>query len=191
VWKKKEIQMPKKNHRLNGFARTVTLLVLGLAILPPVLGAKEREGAHILVTKNDGAIDEGELLAVTNNNLIVVDESTSVEITTKLTDVQDVKIVKSKTANGLKTGFLAGATVGAILGAVASAEVSNNLAKLPISTGIQATAQGALLLGAVGAILGGVFAGKSDISSFRIKDASAEEIDKTMIRLRKLAREQG
>jgi len=183
--------MPKKNHRLNRFTRTATLLVLGLALLPPVLGAKEREGAHILVTKIDGAIVEGELLAVTNNNLIVVNDSTSVEITTKLADVQDVKVVKSKTANGLKTGFFAGATVGAILGAVASAEVSNNLAKLPISTGIQATVQGVLLLGALGAILGGVFAGKSDISSFRIKDASPEEIDKTMIRLRKLAREQG
>jgi hypothetical protein len=189
--------MNKKNRRRNGFIRTSLLVVLGLTLLAPALSAKERRGANIVVTKNDGTIVRGELLAVMGEDLIIMDESTLGGITAGLADIQDIKVVKkSKIPIGIGIGFLSGAAVGATAAAIDYSEPkpvefwSNPPSNFPYPKGLVVLGAG-LALGVLGALAGGVIAGAGDKRNFTIEDMSPEKIDKTISRLRKLARDQG
>jgi hypothetical protein len=84
-------------------------LVAGVLILPAGLAAKERRGADIIVTKLDGTLVPGELIAVRTDSLLLLSEGTDLPI--GLADIQLVKIVRPS-----RSGLLAG--IGAALGFV-------------------------------------------------------------------------
>ena len=108
--------MKKENRRAKGFLRTLFVVILSLAFLAPVLGAKEKRGAELVISKKDGAVVKGELLAVKEEDLIIMDESTPGGVTVSLKDARSVKVVKhGQTVLVLGSAFIGGA-IGAATG---------------------------------------------------------------------------
>jgi hypothetical protein len=191
--------MNKKNHRRNGILRSAFLAILSLALLPPVLSAKERRGAHVLVTKYDGTMIQGELLAVRAERLIIMEESISIGVTSNLMDVQSVQVVKKpKIGTGIGLGLLVGAAAGVAVGILAAADNESSTFSLDhggrYSLSLFSRGQwikgGVLSLGTIGAVLGGIIAGGDSRRNVVINISSPEEIEKTILRLRELARDQ-
>jgi hypothetical protein len=117
--------------------------------LPTAAGAKERRGAQVVVTNLDGTAVSGELLAVKDDTLVILDGSTSGGVTAGLKDVRNVRIVKrSRLLARMGKGFLIGGGVGAGLGAL-SYDESRSGWFYPDSRG-----QGALWGGAAGGVCG-------------------------------------
>ena len=135
--------MRKENLRSKGFLSP--FLVVFLVLVLPALGliAKERNGAQLVVTRRDGKIFRGELLAVKGENLVLLDKSTSREVTESLVNIQAVKIGnKSKWVSGLVIGAIAGGVIGALSG--------KSSGKLDPSANFQMTKGQAAAAGAAG-----------------------------------------
>jgi hypothetical protein len=82
--------------RRTGLLREPILILLSLTLLASGLVANARKGARIIVTNRDGQVFQGELLAVTGENLTFLDQSTSSEVTKSLQDIKTITIVKNK-----------------------------------------------------------------------------------------------
>jgi hypothetical protein len=108
--------MDKKSSPPRRFRRIFFAVFLGTTFLVPALGAKERRGDRIVVTKNNGTTIEGELLTVRELNLIIADSST-IGITVSLADVTAVKVLRRrKVGTGLAIGILVGGASGGTFG---------------------------------------------------------------------------
>jgi hypothetical protein len=68
------------------------VLMIGLLGLPAGLSAKQRRGADLIVTKLDGALVSGELIAVRPDSLLLLSNSRDLSI--PLAEVQIVRIVR-------------------------------------------------------------------------------------------------
>ncbi|OGD19423.1 MAG: hypothetical protein A2W03_12755 [Candidatus Aminicenantes bacterium RBG_16_63_16] len=80
------------------------------------LMAKERRGAELVITKADGQQIIGELIAVKQGSLLLLDSRSGTDLSVNVGDLRDVKIVKkSKFWQGAGVGLLAGAFFGAAL----------------------------------------------------------------------------
>jgi hypothetical protein len=91
--------------------------MLTLAAFVPCLGAKERKGARIEVLRRDGLRLSGELLAVKNGNLVLLDLSTSREVTESLLDCETIVVPKkSKRAIIVVAAAVAGGILGVVIG---------------------------------------------------------------------------
>jgi len=94
-------------------------LVFSLVMLSVNLYAKERRGAKLVITKNDGLQIRGELITVKPNSLLLLDtEGKDVSI-----DIADIKVIrvvkKSKVLLGAGLGILIGGGLGTLIGAKA------------------------------------------------------------------------
>jgi hypothetical protein len=97
------------------FAFVALSLVAALLIAPAGLSAKERRGAMLLVTKLDGRLSEGELIAVKPDSLLLLSGGTDVSV--GLAEIKSVRIVRESMAGkGALWGFLGGSLVGGTLG---------------------------------------------------------------------------
>jgi hypothetical protein len=101
--------------------RESSTVILVLALLAPVLVAKERRGAQLVVTKNDGRVVRGELLAVKGTDLLIMAELALERVSVSLADAKVVKVVKRAKAGGIITGVLIGGVVGAAVGSASQA----------------------------------------------------------------------
>jgi hypothetical protein len=155
-------------------------VLLGLLFLVSGSSAKEKSnGALILVQKLDGRIIEGELLAVKDTKLILMDSGNLSGITEDLCDIRTIKIVKkSKLLPGLL--ILGGSE--AILGMGGS---SNQEGSLRLSSG-----QRQLLYGTGLAMLGGGIWGalKGNDETISLGGRSPEDIKRILNKLSLLAR---
>jgi hypothetical protein len=118
-------------------------LVVALLIAPAGLSAKEKRGARLLVTKLDGRLSEGELIAVKPDSLLLLSGGTDVSV--GVAEIKCVRIVRpSKIGRGTLLGGLGGVLVGGALGA--------------LSGGLDdyTPAQAGLLLGFVFGLAGGL-----------------------------------
>ncbi len=185
--------MQKKNRRLFGWSRTAWLVILGLALFAPALGAAHRQGTRIVVTKVDKTVIRGELLAVMDENLILMDELTRDGITVNLRDVRRVKAAdKSNTLKGIGIGLISGAVLGAALGATSQEEESHGswsrgYIHIKLFTREQMIFGGGLVFGALGAAAGGLITGSG--KEIAIVLLTPESTKKTISCLRRLARE--
>jgi hypothetical protein len=90
-------------------------LVVALLIAPAGLSAKDKRGARLLVTKLDGKLSEGELIAVKPDSLLLLSEGKDVSI--GRADIQTVVIIrKSRALLFALIGGAAGAVPGAAVG---------------------------------------------------------------------------
>jgi len=107
---------PKRNKLVSLF------LVFSLMMLSANLYAKERRGAKLIVTKTDGQLIKGELIAVKPNSLLLLDTEGK-DVSIDIGDVRVIRIVKkSKVLQGLGIGLLIGGGSGILLlGATESA----------------------------------------------------------------------
>lgn len=151
-------------------------LVFSLVTLIAPIVAKERRGIELEILKTDTQRIRGELIAVKENSLLLLD-SKGADIAVALSDVVVIKIVKKSKAH--LWGFLIGAGSGAILGSKFTWPESNK----------KLTVVGGVIFGAIGLLVGGIIrsvAGKDEIIRLDVK--SPEEVKRILEELRSKAR---
>jgi hypothetical protein len=93
------------------------VVVFSLLCCSETLLAKERRGAELAVQKLDGQQVRGELIAVKQDSLLLLDSSTATDVSIDTLDIKTIKVVKkSKTVLGVGLGLVIGGAVGALAG---------------------------------------------------------------------------
>ena len=153
--------------------KIVTLVIVSSLLLPSgALFAKERQGAELVITKTDGTIIKGELIAVKKNSTLLLESSSRIGASIDISDIKVIKIVKgSIPVAGVIVGLVGGGVMGQALGRFGS------MGSRPL---------GGIIGGLVGGILGGVIASHND--EILIEGKSQEQIKAFLEKLRKKAR---
>ncbi len=121
----------------------VLVMMAVFLVLPAPASSKEKRGAQLVVTKLDGREVGGELIAVKDNSLLLLDGAGGDEAV-NATDIRTIKIVRKSHAGGLAIG---GALVGALGGLVIISSVADEDNKYTAPLG-------GVLFGAAGALAG-------------------------------------
>ncbi len=141
--------------RSRGIRRTLgIMLVLGLTGLPTTLAAATRQGATVLVRDNRGRLHEGELIAVKQNAIIILESYSASDVSLELSEIDSVRIIrKAKVLQGMGIGLATGAATGALIG---FASGNDEPGWFSFTAGEKAAVAGAAL-GTLGLILGAIF----------------------------------
>jgi len=153
-------------------------LVFSLMMLSANLYAKERRGAILIIAKKYGLI-EGELIAVKENSLLLLDTlGKDVSV-----DIVDIKVIRIRKKSGAGIGFLLGGSVGAFIGLGVYRKPTGGPG---IDLGPWLTALGfGIVGGLIGLVIGLVAVTDKTI---KIEGMSDSEIQATLDKLRKKAR---
>jgi hypothetical protein len=156
-------------------------LVFSLLMLSVNLYAKRR-GAKLTITKKDGHLIRGELIAVKEHSILLL-SATDVSI-----DIADIKVITIVKKSRAGIGALSGLLIGGVIGAkVASWEEKESfLGELETA----AEAVGGFAVGLIsGALLGGIIgAVVGTDKTIQIEGMTDSEIKKALSKLRKKAR---
>ncbi|NIM91620.1 MAG: hypothetical protein GTO17_11815 [Candidatus Aminicenantes bacterium] len=95
-------------------------LVLSLLALSANLYAKEKRGAKLIITKTDRQQVKGELIAVKENSLLLLDSESGADVSIDIADIRRILIVKK--SKKWKYGLLVGGGVGLIAGIIVPEE---------------------------------------------------------------------
>jgi hypothetical protein len=164
---------------------TAYALIASFLFLPPVLSAKQRRGATLIVTRLDGRQYGGELIAVKPGSLLLL-SGAGIDLSIDIADIRSVRIVrKSKAGRYSLIGGLAGFIGGAVF-ALASYD--------SLEGPFESRAQGAVLVGIVSGGLGalaGTIAGSAlgTDSSFTIAGEPEAVVAGHLDKLRAYSRE--
>jgi hypothetical protein len=91
------------------------IISFSLFVFSRNLTARERRGAELIIQKQDGQQLRGELIAVKQNSLLLLESISGADVSADIGDIALIRIIKeSKAAKGALFGFLAGAGVGII-----------------------------------------------------------------------------
>jgi hypothetical protein len=165
------------------WGRPILLFLLSFAVLFNSLEAGTKQGAMIVVQKNNGHQIQGELIAVRKKSLILLNSESGVDTSIDVSEIEIIHILKGpKTGLGAISGFLVGGAVGTV-----AAGKSSNCGECPNS--ISRNILGGVLLGGFGALIGaliGSTAGNNEIIIFQ--GLSQEELDMELGKLRSKAR---
>ena len=157
------------------------VLVFSILLLSGTMFAKERKGADLVVQKTDGTQVRGELIAVKENSLLLMERDSGADVTVKVEDIRALIVVK-------KSQFLVGAGLGLLIGGGAGAGIGSLITD-PNSfldfSGAYALFGGVLLGILIGGLVG-LEAGKDKI--IQIEGKSDLEINAYVKELRKKAR---
>lgn len=162
-------------------------VLLGLLFLVSGSSAKEKDnGALILVQKIDGQRIEGELLAVKDTNLILMDSGNLSGITEDIHEISTIQILKkSKFFKGLGYGLLIGGGSGALLGLLSGDDQEG---WVRFSAGEKAR-MGGIGFGILGASLGGIWGAIEGIDeTISLEGRPPEEIKRVLNKLKLKAR---
>lgn len=148
---------------------------------------KEREhGVHLIIQKTDGEQIGGELIAVKQNSLLIVDSGTSADMSVDIKEINWIKFEKK--LKGLKAGIGAigmgffGLVFGIPVGVIAALVIKPDDAMEAMGIiGISS-----LVVGGLGAIYGGITGGSAE--TIKIKGKSDSEIKEILEYLRTKAR---
>lgn len=177
-----------------------SLLMINCVSLRTTGGKEKKRGALIVITKKDGQLIQGELIAVKQDSLLVLDTEGK-DVSTYIIDIKFVRIGgKSGISQGMKIGFFIGGLSGVIIGASTKKEEEEEipiflyiffpiLLLVPIFERVGNTVIGGSIGGGGGLIVGGVLGGVVEKTRrIRIEGKSQEEIDEIIEKLRKKAR---
>jgi hypothetical protein len=176
--------------RLKGkMERVVSLLmVISLLGLSENLMAGERRGAMLIVQKKEGSQENGELIAVKQNSILLLGSSSGTDVSIDVTDINTIKIVKkSRALSGLGIGSLIGGGSGAAIGFLSGDDPPEQWL-FNFSAGEKALIAG-MALGVVGGLIGltaGALAGTD--KTIQIEGKSDLEIKVALANLRQKAR---
>ncbi len=142
--------------------------------------ANERQGADLLVQKINGQKVRGELIAVKENSLLLLDADTGADVSV---DIQDIKVIrvlkKAKFVGGAGIGFLIGSGLGILMTSIPGELTTSEVLLMgPLYIGIPCALIGGLLA---------VIAGPRE-KIHRLDFMSQEEIKIILEKLRKKAR---
>lgn len=148
------------------------LLVISLLMLSADLFAKEKRGANLKIWKKDGRLINGELIAVKENSLLVLDTEGKDESI----DIGDIIVInikkQSKPMKGAKKGLWIGGVIG--LGGLEDG-VANGLKSV-------------IVFGIIGAGFGAIFGAIPGTKKIQFAGKTDSKIQKTLDKLRKQAR---
>ena len=154
-------------------------LIFSLVMLSVNLYAKERRGAILIIAKKYGLI-EGELIAVKENSLLLLDtQGKDVSV-----DIKDIKVIIIRKKSGAGTGVLLGGSVGALIGLGVYREPTGFGAGIDLGPWLTALGFG-IVGGLIGLVIGGV-AGTD--KTIQIEGMTDSELHAIMYKLRKKAR---
>ncbi|MBN1272384.1 MAG: hypothetical protein JXB26_08940 [Candidatus Aminicenantes bacterium] len=172
---------------MNNFRKTLPAIVLLLSV-PVLVVASDKKGADIKVITTEGSQARGELIAIKEKAILILERDTGRDNTIVLTDIDEIVIVKkSKLIFGTVMGTLAGGVVGTLIGVLVSFTQDEN-----DNTSWEYGKKGGPIGMAAGA-LGGAYLGGRAGKDERIKfsQLSAEEKTAFLKKLRNLARMEG
>jgi len=164
--------------------KKVIALILVLSLLVSIHGellAKEKRGAELLIQKKDGEDVRGELIAIKQNSLLILDSVLKTDLSVDIGEIKVIIIMKISKAVG---GLLVGGALGALLGFMANSAPSKGWGGLNLGRGGN-TVVGGLMGGGIGAAIG-AFGGIDE--KIQIEGKSAGEIRGTLEHLRQKAR---
>jgi hypothetical protein len=142
-------------------------LAFSLVFFPVRLICDEKQGANIIVNLVDRPPASGELLAVREDSLILMDSSLKTGLTIDFKDIKSVRIIrKSQVLLGMLGGFLAGRIISSGIKVPVRNTVDNWIIDSAMTTAaipLGMTAVGALVGGAIGADKTILIRGKSPL----------------------------
>jgi hypothetical protein len=157
-------------------------LVFSILLLSGNLFAKERKGADLIIKKTDSRQVMGELIAVKEKSLLLLERDSGADGTVDIGDVEVIRIVKKGKAG---TGILIGGAIGVFVGYLTySKPKSEGWFTLDFGPGMNA-AVGGILGGLIGLVIGAM-AGTDE--TIQIGGKSDTEIEAELEKLRKKAR---
>lgn len=164
----------------NGFKQFLALLVVVTLICPGVLSAKkEKHGAWLKVSMQDMQVVEGELLKVSDSDILLMSKSET-GITIPLTEI---RMIEYKKKGKFGTGFVVGIGISMVIGGISGASGHG---------GVEAAFYGALFCGVIFGIPGGLLFGAASSrpvnKTYNFRNAPREEVSKNFEKLKALSR---
>jgi len=161
-------------------------LVFSILALSGNLIAKEKKGADLIIKKTDGTQVRGELIAVKQNSLLLLERDSGVDWTIDTVDTQAITIKKkSHLLEWSAAGLLLGTGVGFMIG---SSLESYDSSAWNLTEGMP-TAAGTIVGGAIGLVAGvAVGLATKESKTIQVEAKSDSEIQKILEELRKKAR---
>jgi len=162
----------------------VFVMISSLLICLGNLMAKERRGAGLVITKTDGQQIKGELIAVKETSLLLLDSQSGADVSAEIKHIKHITLEKkSKFIQGAGLGLGIGGGAGAVFGVLMYDVIYIDLDK----------AGYAALFGAAGAVLGAVIGGTVGASrgkdeTIQVEGKSDTEIKEILEKLRRQAR---
>jgi hypothetical protein len=169
-----------KTKRVKSISLFLAVSVLTLSVQ---LTAKEKKGADLIVQKRDGTQIRGELIAVKENSLLLLERETGADVTVDISDISAATHVKkSKLIQGAAYGLLIGGASGAGIAAIFVDWDDNFLEGLPV-----------IFWGIISAVIGSFFggsigAGAGTDEKMNFSGRSDAQIEEILEKLRKKAR---
>jgi len=165
----------------NGVKQFLALLVVFTLICPGALSAKkEKHGAWIKVIKQDMQVVEGELLKVSDSDILLMSNSET-GITIPLTEI---RMIEYKKKGKFGTGFAVGMGISMVIGGI----LGNNRHE----EGLGGFIWGALIYGGIFGIPSGLLFGAASSGSvnktYNFRNAPPEKVSKYIEKLKTLAR---
>ena len=138
---------------------------------------REKKGAELIVWKKDGLQIRGELIAVKEDILLLLDSETGADVSNNVNDIKVIKILeRSKIWEGAKIG----GAIGVLGGVIIYLTSQEWLRYIYI--------YGAIGFGLIGVVLGGGIGAFLSVEKIKIEGMSPEGIEKVLQKLRKKAR---
>jgi ABC-type transport system involved in cytochrome bd biosynthesis fused ATPase/permease subunit len=166
----------------------VVIVVFSVFIFSNDAVAKNGRGAELVVQKRDGQRIRGELIAVKQNSILLLDAESAADVSANIEDIRVIVIVKkSKAGKGALFGFLAGSGLG-VINALAHKGNQDEDVWMRFFNNIFGLIEAALFISA-GTLVGfviGVASGKDETIKFDGK--SPEEVRAILAKLRSKAR---
>lgn len=163
--------------------KMLTVFCLITALLFSPLSGMDDHGANVVITKKDGTLTRGELLAVKLNALVVsVDESSPVgNASIAIEDIGNVKVIKkSRVEKGMLWGGLICGGIGAVGGLIAGDDPPGFLSFRAVD---KAKAFG-LIFGFTGLFIGAIVGAVAGTDkTFHFENLSKEDRDSALLQL--------
>lgn len=158
---------------------TALFLVFSLLTLSGDLIAQNRQGIQIIVFELNGKRNRGELIAVRQDALVILELLSNIDATVDIGDIKEIRIVKESKA---LVGLLVGGALGALIGYVTYQKSASGF----VDIGPGGNALGGGLLGGLAGLATGIIMGTDEI--LQIEGKSEGEVWGALLYLRPKAR---
>ncbi len=160
--------------------KTAVIVLTCVLVYPLSSAAKERRGAELIIHKLDGRFIRGELIAVRENSLLLMESRNSADETVDIDKINMITVVKKlKIGYVAVAGFMAGGALSAY--AVGSKDYGKGKTESMIIIGVL----GGITFGTIAALVSGALASNE---TFTLEGMSDSEISQVLDRLRSKAR---
>ena len=176
-----------------GKTAVLITLCLSLMLASSEMTAKERRGAQLKIFKKDGEYITGELIAVKTNALLLMDSTSSADVSVSLEEIESIEIEKKpRILLGAGLGLTIGAGVGVLTGFLFGGDEPEGTEE-PGEFKTRSASQKALSIGALFGIIGAVGGGITGAYTrgeevIQIGGRSQQEIEMYLEKLRLNAR---